>query len=54
MPPDDAESAGARATPTGFAALAGTLADWDELDTVVEEVLSSRSRARDRPGPELG
>ena len=44
VPPDDGESAGARAAPAGFAALAGTLADWDELDTVVEEVLSSRAQ----------
>jgi prevent-host-death family protein len=38
----------------GLAALAGTLADWNELDEVVEEIYASRSRARDREVPDVG
>lgn len=38
----------------GLAALAGALADWDDLDEVVQEIYASRRRARDRDVPELG
>lgn len=37
----------------GLAALAGALADWKELDEVVEEIYASRRRARDREVPDL-
>lgn len=39
--------------PVGLAAIAGGLADWDELDDVVAEIYRSRRRARDRAAPEL-
>ena len=39
--------------PLGLAALAGALADWDELEAVVEEIYAARRSARDRPAPEL-
>jgi prevent-host-death family protein len=37
----------------GLAALAGALADWDELDDVVAEIYASRRRAKDRDVPDL-
>ncbi len=40
--------------PVGLAAVAGALADWDELDEVVTGIYLSRRRARDRAAPELG
>lgn len=49
--PDSLRSRGG--VPTGFAALAGALADWDELEAVMAEVYASRRQARDRPAPEL-
>jgi prevent-host-death family protein len=38
----------------GLAALAGALADWGDLDEVVEEIYASRRKARDRDVPNLG
>lgn len=52
VPPDD-HTRDARDAPTGFAALAGALADWDALDEVVEEIAAARRTARDRPAPTL-
>lgn len=40
--------------PFGLAALAGALADWSELDQVVEEIYAARRGARDRDVPDLG
>src|SRR6266542_4419487 len=45
---DDSET-----RPAGLAAIAGALADFDELDDVVAEIYRSRRRAWDRPAPEL-
>jgi prevent-host-death family protein len=42
-----------RPPPAGLAAVAGALADWEELDDVVAEIYAARRRARDRPAPEL-
>jgi prevent-host-death family protein len=42
------------AAPIGLAAVAGALADWDDLDEVVEEIYGNRRRARDRAVPDLG
>jgi prevent-host-death family protein len=47
MPPD------APAT-VGLAAIAGALADEDEMTAVMDEVVASRRRARDRDTPDLG
>jgi prevent-host-death family protein len=52
VPP--AESRDEQPRPVGLAALAGALADWDELDEIVEEIYASRRRARDRDVPDLG
>jgi prevent-host-death family protein len=40
--------------PTGLAALAGALAEWDDIDAAVEEIYAARRRSRDRPAPNLG
>lgn len=40
--------------PTGLAALAGALAEWDDIDAAVEEIYAARRRSRDRPAPDLG
>jgi hypothetical protein len=42
-----------REEPVGFAAVAGALGDWEELDAVVEEIYRSRRAARDRSVPPL-
>lgn len=39
--------------PVGLAAVAGGLADWQELDEVVADIYAARRRARDRAVPEL-
>jgi prevent-host-death family protein len=52
VPPDESRDEETR--PVGLAALAGALADWDELDEIVEEIYASRRRARDRDVPDLG
>lgn len=51
--PRDDLAQGNLAAPTGFAALAGALADWDELDDVVADVYAARAESRDRPVPDL-
>ena len=40
--------------PSGLAALAGALADWEEFDDVVREVYAARRGSDDRPAPDLG
>jgi prevent-host-death family protein len=39
--------------PRGLAAGAGALADWEELPEAVEEIYADRTKAKDRPAPEL-
>jgi prevent-host-death family protein len=39
--------------PAGLAAVAGALADWDELAVVVDGIYAARGRAQDRPAPVL-
>lgn len=43
-----------RRPPSGLAAVAGALADWDELDEVVAEIYVARRGSEDRPAPDLG
>lgn len=52
VPAGEAMQAPAHA-PKGLAAVAGALADWDDLDDVVDEIYANRRRANDRPVPEL-
>jgi prevent-host-death family protein len=39
--------------PIGLAAVAGALADWEEIDEVVRDLYASRRRSHDRPVPSL-
>ncbi len=40
--------------PQGLTAVAGALADWDDLEDVVAQIYAHRRRARDRAAPDLG
>jgi antitoxin (DNA-binding transcriptional repressor) of toxin-antitoxin stability system len=40
--------------PIGLAAIAGALADWDDLDDAVRDIYAARKGSRDRPGPDIG
>jgi prevent-host-death family protein len=40
--------------PIGLAAVAGALADWEDLDEAVQEIYAIRRSSRDRPPPDLG
>jgi prevent-host-death family protein len=51
VPPDESLARGSGAAPTGFAAIAGALADVDELAEIVDEVYADRRKAKDRPAP---
>jgi prevent-host-death family protein len=42
------------AKPIGLAAVAGALADWEDLEEAVEEIYAKRRASRDRPPPDLG
>lgn len=53
--PPAAELLEAPAEPrSGLAALTGALADWEDLDEVVEEIYAARDASADRPSPHLG
>jgi prevent-host-death family protein len=43
----------AKQRPVGLAAVAGALADWEEIDEVVRDIYSARRGSRDRPVPPL-
>ncbi len=51
--PPEAELRPRREAPVGLAAIAGALADWDDLEDVVTEIYAARRRARDRPVPDV-
>ena len=51
VPPDQVSPPAQRYL--GLAAVAGALADWDDLETTMDEVYRSRRTARDREVPEL-
>lgn len=53
VPPEAVDPSLPSGRPTGFAALAGTLADEDDFADVMAEVVRSRRTAHDRPAPEL-
>ena len=52
VPPDEVNPARPSA-PVGLAAVAGALADWQDLDDVVGEIYATRDQAIDRPRPHL-
>jgi len=54
VPPSSIPMGAPPGGPTGFAALAGTLADVDGFEETMREVIASRRQARDRPAPDLG
>lgn len=54
VPPHEEAASGARPAPVGFASLAGALAELPRLDEILSEVAAARTRATDRPGPDLG
>jgi antitoxin (DNA-binding transcriptional repressor) of toxin-antitoxin stability system len=43
-----------RSAPTGLASVAGALADWRELEEVVEDIYAARRRSKDRAVGALG
>jgi antitoxin (DNA-binding transcriptional repressor) of toxin-antitoxin stability system len=47
------EAPRAKTDRVGLAALAGVLADWDELPAVVEQIYEARRASRDRRVPEV-
>jgi prevent-host-death family protein len=51
VPPDQVQGDDSR--PVGLAAVAGALAEWEDLDGVVSEIYEARRRARDRAAPDL-
>lgn len=40
--------------PIGLAAIAGGLADWEDLEEVVAEIYRLRRTSKDRPVPDIG
>lgn len=52
VPPGD-EAVEERPRPLGLLAGLGALADWEDLDQVVEEIYAARRRSRDRDVPPL-
>lgn len=54
VPPDPRLLEGPSPAPTGLAAIAGALAEWDELDEVVADIYAARRTSKDRPAPDLG
>lgn len=54
VPPDAIPVGVPNGAPTGFAALAGCLADVEGFDETMREVVASRQSAGDRPAPDLG
>jgi prevent-host-death family protein len=53
VPPDALDARLPAGRPTGFAALAGVLADVEDFGGLMEDVVSSRRTARDRAAPQL-
>jgi antitoxin (DNA-binding transcriptional repressor) of toxin-antitoxin stability system len=51
--PPSAEGLQPPKEPIGLAAVAGALAEWDDIDTAVQEIYAARRRSRDRPAPAL-
>jgi prevent-host-death family protein len=53
VPPTQRSMRAANRAPIGLAAVAGALADWEELDDVVRDIYAARRRSRDRAVPSL-
>lgn len=53
-PPTPDALRGTTSKPIGLAAVAGALADWEDLEEAVKEIYAKRRASRDRPPPDLG
>jgi prevent-host-death family protein len=53
IPPSPEATRAPAGTPVGLAAVAGALAQWEELDEVVQEIYAARRRSKDRAVAEL-
>jgi prevent-host-death family protein len=53
VPPTAEALSEAGPIPSGLASIAGAMAEWDELDDVVDEIYADRRTSADRPGPDL-
>jgi prevent-host-death family protein len=53
VPPSERSRRAANQRPIGLAAVAGALADWEDLDEVVRDIYAARRRSRDRAVPSL-
>ncbi|HEV8229383.1 MAG TPA: type II toxin-antitoxin system prevent-host-death family antitoxin [Candidatus Limnocylindria bacterium] len=47
------EGGATQTRPLGLAAVAGALADWNEIDAVVAEIYAARRCSKERTAPEL-
>lgn len=53
VPPSEVKQ-GQEGKPIGLAAIAGGLADWQDLEEVVAEIYRLRRTSKDRPVPDIG
>ncbi len=53
VPPEPSLLDRASPAPSGLAAIAGALAEWDELDDIVADIYTARRTSEDRPVPAL-
>ncbi|MGI8945997.1 MAG: type II toxin-antitoxin system Phd/YefM family antitoxin [Thermoleophilaceae bacterium] len=53
VPAREDRGQGARGAPTGYAAIAGALADCEALEDLVSDIYAARAQAADRPAPAL-
>ena len=53
VPPSEVEDR-REGKPVGLAAIAGGLADWEDMEEVVAGIYRARRTAKDRPVPEIG
>lgn len=53
VPPTGELTEPALPPPVGLAAVVGALAEWDELEQIVEEIYAARERSADREAPSL-
>jgi antitoxin (DNA-binding transcriptional repressor) of toxin-antitoxin stability system len=53
VPPSEQPMRAATERPVGLGAVAGALADWDDIDEVVRDIYAARRRSRERAIPSL-
>jgi len=53
VPPAEEAKRTRTAPPRGLVTVAGSLADWKDLDEAVDEIYAARRSAKDRAAPEL-